>query len=186
MHLLIKALTSSWPFFILSSKSLNFPMLLLSSKMFSIVFRVWCIKTKNLTLKLEFNYTAMHTRRNIRVPNCSFVHYYHQNIRETILKLTLVQQYQPKKLMHKRKSKYGAKRLETKLKKKNMQCVIGQALNPNVDGSEWTKILWEKYLFDLHIEHNGKEFGKEIIKYFGSMFSVLGFLIAFGIVLCFC
>lgn len=147
MHLLIKSLTSSWPFFILSSKFLNFPMLLLSSKMFSIVFVAWYIKTKNLTLKLEFNYTALHTRRNIRVPNCSFVHYYHQNIRETILKLTLVQQYQPKKLMHKRKSKYGAKR--TKLKK-NAVCDL-TSTEPKCWWQRMNQDTLRKVFIDLHI-----------------------------------
>lgn len=63
--------------------------------MSSFAFRAWCFKTYKFTLKLEFNSMVMHTWTHIKLLNCSFIHYYHKNLRDIVLKPTLVQHRPP-------------------------------------------------------------------------------------------
>jgi len=74
-----------------------FPILLLNTKMLSFVLRVWCIITASMTLKSEFNYMVLHTWTHIRTSNYSFIHYYHQNFKDIVLKHALVHQTKPPK-----------------------------------------------------------------------------------------
>ena len=43
-------------------------------------------------MKSRFDYMVLHTWTHIRVSNCSFIHCYHINLRDIVLKLTFVQQ----------------------------------------------------------------------------------------------
>jgi hypothetical protein len=61
----------------------------------SFAFRTWCFKTYKFTLKPEFNSMVMHTWTHTRLLNCSFIHCYHQNLIDIVLKSTLVQHRPP-------------------------------------------------------------------------------------------
>ena len=63
--------------------------------MSSFAFRAWCFKTYKVTLKLEFNFMDMHTWTHIKLLSCSFINCYHQNLRDIVLKPTLVQHRPP-------------------------------------------------------------------------------------------